>query len=404
MTRILIFAEEYVKVTKGTFSVWLNYIKVKKKHKIFILLNKEHWVTEKYLKSLVNNIAFKKLPFLMPSTFLKSLMFLIDKISILRAFRFILGKTINLLTSPLIIFYLIIYLRSKRIDAIFSHNGGWPAGTLCRWIIIAAKFAGVRKRVLVIHSFPDEHDIPFKFIFFLKPLRILQAYIIDLFATEIVTVSDSVKKVLSQKIFKSKIIKIYNGIELRYLNNYSSKNISLDWKPNKIAIGYLGALSFNKGCHILIKAFKKINLPCELALMGPAENNCFRYLQKEAKLCKNKVSFLEFNEDVNSFLRLIDIIVIPSIKYESFGMVILEAMKYSKPVICSDYGGMKEIVKNKVTGLVVRSGDPISLAQELIKLLKNKNLRKKMGKLGLQRLKKHFRADQMAKEYDKIIL
>jgi glycosyltransferase involved in cell wall biosynthesis len=399
MARILIFAEEYTKVTKGTFSVWLNYIKVrKKKHKIFILLNKEHWVTEKYLKTLVNNIAFKKLPFLMPSTFLKLLMFFINKIWILRALRYLLGQTINLVTSPLILFYLIIYLRSKKIDAIFSHNGGWPAGTLCRWIIIAAKFAGVRKRVFIIHNFP------IKFNFFLKPLRILQAYIIDFFSTEIVTVSDSVKEVLSREIFKSKIIKIYNGIDFRYLNNYSSRNISLDWKPKKIAIGYLGALSFNKGCHILMKAFKEINLPCELAFMGPAEKNCLIYLQKKAKLCKNKVSFLEFHDDVDSFLSMIDVLVVPSIAYESFGMVILEAMKHSKPVICSDFGGMKEIVANKVTGLVVPSGNSTSLALGLKKLLENKKLRIRMGKLGYQRLNTLFRAERMAREYDKIIL
>jgi glycosyltransferase involved in cell wall biosynthesis len=52
----------------------------------------------------------------------------------------------------------------------------------------------------------------------------------------------------------------------------------------------------------------------------------------------------------------------------------------------------------------VPSGDPISLAQALRKLLKNRNLRIKMGKSGYQRLNNQFRADQMAIEYDKIIL
>jgi glycosyltransferase involved in cell wall biosynthesis len=178
----------------------------------------------------------------------------------------------------------------------------------------------------------------------------------------------------------------------------------LDWKPKKIAIGYLGALSFNKGCHILMKAFKKINLHCELAFMGPAEKNCLIYLQKKAKLCKNKVSFLEFHNDVDSFLSMIDVLVVPSIAYESFGMVILEAMKHSKPVICSDFGGMKEIVANKVTGLVVPSGNSTSLALGLKKLLENKKLRIRMGKLGYQRLNTLFRAERMAREYDKIIL
>ena len=400
MANIQIFAEEYTKVTKGTFLVWLNYIKVKKKkHRISILLNKEHWVNEKYLKTLINNnIAFKKLPFLMPSTFFKLLLHSINKIWILRALRFLLGQIINIITSPLILIYLIKYLHSKKIDAIFCHNGGWPGGALCRWVIIAAKFSGVRKRVLIIHSHPSKHS------FFLKPLRLLQAYIIDFFATEIVTVSDSVKQVLSSKVFKSKIIKIYNGIHFRSFNNNSNRNISLNWKPKKIAIGYLGALSFNKGCHILIRAFKKINLNCELAFMGPPEKECLIYLQKQAKLCKNKVSFINFHDDVDYFLSMIDVLVVPSIAYESFGMVILEAMKHSKPVICSDFGGMKEVVNNGVTGFVVPNGDVLGFAQALRKLIKNKKLRIAMGKAGYKRLTNLFRAEQMAREYDKIVL
>jgi glycosyltransferase involved in cell wall biosynthesis len=65
---------------------------------------------------------------------------------------------------------------------------------------------------------------------------------------------------------------------------------------------------------------------------------------------------------------------------------------------------MKEIVANKVTGLVVPSGNSTSLALGLKKLLENKKLRIRMGKLGYQRLNTLFRAERMAREYDKIIL
>jgi len=64
----------------------------------------------------------------MPSTFLKLLMQSINKILILRALRFLLGQVINIITLPLILIYLIIYLRTKNLDAIFCHNGGRPGG------------------------------------------------------------------------------------------------------------------------------------------------------------------------------------------------------------------------------------------------------------------------------------
>ena len=79
-------------------------------------------------------------------------------------------------------------------------------------------------------------------------------------------------------------------------------------------------------------------------------------------------------------------------------------MKHSKPVICSDFGGMKEVVNNDITGLVVPNGDVLALAQGLRKLLKNKKMRIAMGKAGYKRLANLFRAEQMAREYDKIIL
>ena len=52
--------------------------------------------------------------------------------------------------------------------------------------------------------------------------------------------------------------------------------------------------------------------------------------------------------NITKFLSLTDILILPSIKGESFGMVLIEAMRQKVPVICSDSGGMKEIVKNNI--------------------------------------------------------
>jgi glycosyltransferase involved in cell wall biosynthesis len=78
-------------------------------------------------------------------------------------------------------------------------------------------------------------------------------------------------------------------------------------------------------------------------------------------------------------------------------------MKHSKAVICTDYGGMKEVVEDGVTGLVVPSGDEPVLAQAITKLLANPDLGCKMGEAGYRRLNRLFTSDIMAAHYDSLI-
>ena len=125
----------------------------------------------------------------------------------------------------------------------------------------------------------------------------------------------------------------------------------LSWKPSKKVIGFIGNLTYEKGVHILIKAFKSVNISkIELALLGPSDENFLPYLKGLAKSCDKKVSFLGYSDDVKYFMNNIDVLIVPAIAYESFSIVILEAMRNSVPVICSDFGGMKEVVVNHETG------------------------------------------------------
>ena len=102
-------------------------------------------------------------------------------------------------------------------------------------------------------------------------------------------------------------------------------------------------------------------------------------------------------------MQKIDLLVVPSVACESFGMVILEAMKYKKPVICSDFGGMKEVVENGKTGLVVPAGDILSLAKAIKKLLADADMRRQMGEAGYLRLNKLFTSEKMTAQYYELL-
>jgi glycogen synthase len=82
--------------------------------------------------------------------------------------------------------------------------------------------------------------------------------------------------------------------------------------------------------------------------------------------------------DLRGFYQRCDIFVAPS-RYESFGLVFLEAMMFGKPVIACDAGGAPEVVTHGATGLLVKPGNPEELALAIETLLTDSRLRRAMG-------------------------
>jgi glycosyltransferase involved in cell wall biosynthesis len=84
-----------------------------------------------------------------------------------------------------------------------------------------------------------------------------------------------------------------------------------------------------------------------------------------------------------------DVFALPS-RGEGFGLVFLEAMAHSKPVIGGAHGGIPDIVEDGVTGLLVPHGDVERLAQALESLLTNPSRARGMGARGKDRIEKIF--------------
>ena len=71
-------------------------------------------------------------------------------------------------------------------------------------------------------------------------------------------------------------------------------------------------------------------------------------------------------------------------------MVLLEAMQFSLPVVASNVGGVSEIIKDGENGFIVPPGNPLILSEKIAVLLKDQQLREKMGRCGCDRYRENF--------------
>jgi glycosyltransferase involved in cell wall biosynthesis len=134
---------------------------------------------------------------------------------------------------------------------------------------------------------------------------------------------------------------------------------------------------------------------------GPQENN-LRNLIQEKGIGKS-VLMPGFRNDIARVLNTLDVFVFPSLQ-EALGTAIIEAMAMKKPVVASRVGGIPEVVVEGRTGYLLDPEDPGAIAERVIRLLKNTELRREMGlesrkfveahcdnRLMVQRLEKLYR-------------
>jgi len=94
-----------------------------------------------------------------------------------------------------------------------------------------------------------------------------------------------------------------------------------------------------------------------------------------------------------------DVFVTPSICFDTFGMVNLEAMEHAKPVVATVFGGSPEVVEDGVTGFVANPFDLEAFSDRIARLLEDQGLRRRMGEAGRERLARFFTIDRLAAEF-----
>ncbi len=210
-------------------------------------------------------------------------------------------------------------------------------------------------------------------------------------AIKIICVSESDRQLaIDLGVVKAgRVVTIHNGINLDLntpVANQKSKSTQL-----------IMVARFNKqqkDQNTLMKAIKEVNRDINVLFVGSGPDwEEAKTIAKELDIL-SKVTFLGDRLDVIDLLAKSQIFVL-STHYEGLPISILEAMRAGLPIIATNVNGIPEQVLDGKTGLLVERQDVRGLATAITTLVDNPKLRQKMGKEGIEQLKREFTIEEM---------
>jgi glycosyltransferase involved in cell wall biosynthesis len=187
------------------------------------------------------------------------------------------------------------------------------------------------------------------------------------------------------------------------------KQDKFSFPQNTNVIGMIGNICALKGQIVLLRAVSSILLefPNTIFLVIGNTNNksdeTYKNSLQEYILrsgLEKQVVMAGFRDDIFDLLEKIDILVHPAILPEAFGLVILEAMYKGVPVVASNIGGIPELVHHTVNGLLFPPNDSMALAQAVCRLLRDPQLRTRMGKQGTTICRERFSQKQFIDKFN----
>jgi glycosyltransferase involved in cell wall biosynthesis len=142
---------------------------------------------------------------------------------------------------------------------------------------------------------------------------------------------------------------------------------------SRLTFGYCGGLARHKGVHILLHAFRSLNSTAKLRVYGGAGEQEQDYERQLRDIAGDdpRISFLgKYGErDIKDIFQSIDVLVLPSLCYESYSLVLHEAFASNVPIIASDVGSINEKISEVGGGFVFRMGDQADLQSKLALLV-----------------------------------
>lgn len=212
-------------------------------------------------------------------------------------------------------------------------------------------------------------------------------------ADKVVVLNTFMKNYLETKGFTN-LVKIPNAVDTQQFTDNGDKNYVL----------YAGRFDWNKNVCSLVEAFSEIREYCNdfhlyLVGEGPQESEIRRLISKKA--LQSQVTIIPWlqRKELSIMMSNCSVLVLPS-SFETFGLVVLEAMASGKPVIAKNNIGTSDIVIHNITGCLYDNAEELRMYLKL--LLADKDLRKRMGCNARKIIEQRYTFAKLAERYEEL--
>ena len=282
------------------------------------------------------------------------------------------------------------------------NNGGYPAVYSCNAAVFAARLAGIRRIVYMVNNIAQPYTSPLRWTDY--PFDRLVAGAVTMFITGSAAAAIELRRVL--RLPAERVRSLHTGIAPRALHEPREAVLErLGVDGSRTLFAMVAVIERRKGHAVLIEAMQMVR-----GLLSPSEMPILVIVGVGPRLAELKalirdnalddcVRHVGNQEHVFDLMNAVDVIVLPSISHEDFPNVTLEAMSLGKPVVASRVAGVPEQILDMASGILVKPGDASELAQALVLLVRNPELRHRLGRDGLERFNAHFRADLAVSRY-----
>ena len=275
---------------------------------------------------------------------------------------------------------LVHLLRSERVDILHAHKFGSNL-----WASVVGRLAAVPVILAHEHTWSFEGDFG---------RRLLDRHVIGRLATVVLAVSeqDRERMISIEHLPPEKVVHLPNGISPLPESGQADVRAEVGILPSTPLVVSVSVLRAQKALDVLVRAAQLAHaaLPEARFLIageGP-ERDALAALVRRLGL-DEVVRFVGHRSDVGDLLAASDVVASSS-AFEGSPLSLMESLGAGKPVVATRVGGVPEIVRDGIEGLLVPPDDPAALADALLALLRDPGLRDRMGAAGRTRQRTEF--------------
>lgn len=358
---------------------------------LFVSLGDNMFGTEKFIYYLVKNLPEDKYDVHWGIPYKSKLSEVLDNNGI-RYFHFENGTIDSFRIRGLINIGKYIY--RNKIDILHSNSGILPC--------IIAKILGVSKCFETRHGIFYSDEQLSKFKTHQKYHEIIKQYFVNYQVA--IAENDKSRMIKYFGMSPDKIKIIYYGVDINEVRKHGVKELGKPYSgKQKIQFLNIGRFTYQKSQEDLLKAANlliKEFIDFHITIIGEGEEkeNLLKYVS-----CNNLTDFVtieSYKENIHKEILKYDVLVMTS-KYEGFPYVVSDSMAIGIPVIHTDVGGVSNVIRDKIDGLIVETGNIIKIKEAMKNIATDRDLYNRIQMNAFKKIEE-YSIQRMVNDYMKL--